>query len=144
MDKHLTSLARRHLPTKFLRVDAERAPFLVDRLRVWMLPTVALIRAEKVVDYVVGFDDLGGKDDFATEVLEERMARCGALDMDAAGVVAPKAGAGAAAGSGAGCGGGAGGGRSVRAGFGTVAGGAGPGAAGRGRVDPDDEDSDFD
>jgi hypothetical protein len=34
--------------------------------QVWMLPTLALIRGEKVVDYVVGFDDLGGKDDFTT------------------------------------------------------------------------------
>ena len=35
----------------------------------WMLPTLALVRKEKTVDYVVGFDDLGGKDDFTTEVL---------------------------------------------------------------------------
>jgi hypothetical protein len=142
MDKHLTLLARRHMPTKFLRVDAERAPFLVERLRVWMLPTVALIRAEKVVDYVVGFDDLGGKDDFTTDVLEERMARSGALDLDLAGV-GGGGGAGGAAAAGGGCGGGNGG-RSVRAGFGTVAGGAGAGAPPRGRRDPDDEDSDFD
>jgi hypothetical protein len=33
-----------------------------------MLPTLALIKGEKVIDYVVGFDDLGGKDDFATGV----------------------------------------------------------------------------
>lgn len=124
-------LARRHMPTKFLRVDAEKAPFLVERLRVWMLPTVALVRAEKVVDYVVGFDDVGGKDDFSTEMLEERMARAGVLELDGPGGLGggPAAAAKASAGGG-GCGGG--GGRSVRAGF-------GKGAAG-----PDDEDSDFD
>jgi hypothetical protein len=38
----------------------------VDKLKVWMLPTLALIKAEKVIDYVVGFDELGGKDDFTT------------------------------------------------------------------------------
>ena len=47
----------------------EKSPFLVERLKVWMLPTLALIRKEQTVDYVVGFDDLGGKDDFTTEVL---------------------------------------------------------------------------
>jgi len=129
MDKHLATLARRHLPTKFLRVDAEKAPFLVERLRVWMLPTVALVRHEKVVDYVVGFDDLGGKDDFKTEALEERMARVGALDLDAAGGPPPPRAAPGGGGEGGGCGGG--GGRAVRSGFGAAAG-------------PDDEDSDFD
>jgi hypothetical protein len=34
-----------------------------------MLPTLALISDGKVVDYVVGFDDLGGSDDFPTEHL---------------------------------------------------------------------------
>lgn len=33
-----------------------------------MLPTLALIKHEKTVDYVVGFDDMGGKDDFPTQV----------------------------------------------------------------------------
>lgn len=36
-----------------------------------MLPTLALIKGEKVVDYVVGFDQLGGNDDFSTGVCEE-------------------------------------------------------------------------
>jgi hypothetical protein len=49
-----------------LQINAEKAPYLTDKLKVWMLPTLALIKAEKVVDYVVGFDDMGGKDDFTT------------------------------------------------------------------------------
>lgn len=48
------------------QINAEKAPYLTDKLKVWMLPTLALIKNEKVVDYVVGFDDLGGKDDFTT------------------------------------------------------------------------------
>lgn len=38
-----------------------------------MLPTLALIKHEKTVDYVVGFDDLGGSDDFSTAVLAGRL-----------------------------------------------------------------------
>lgn len=142
MDKHLSVLARRHMPTKFLRVDAEKAPFLVERLRVWMLPTVALVRSEKVVDYVVGFDDLGGTDDFPTEALEERMARVGALDMDAAAATAP--GGGPGGGGAGGAGGSGGGGRSVRSGFGTSAAAAAQQPSHARRLGPDDEDSDFD
>ena len=40
----------------------------MEKLKIWMLPTLALIRQEKTVDYVIGFDDLGSKDDFTTEV----------------------------------------------------------------------------
>lgn len=33
-----------------------------------MLPTLALIKQEKTTDYVVGFDELGGRDDFQTGI----------------------------------------------------------------------------
>jgi len=51
-----------------VQIHAEKSPFLVEKLKIWMLPTLALIRQENTVDYVVGFEDLGGKDDFTTEV----------------------------------------------------------------------------
>jgi hypothetical protein len=57
------------------QINAEKSPFLTERLKIWMLPTLALIQNEKTVDYVVGFDQLGGKDDFTTEMLEERLAK---------------------------------------------------------------------
>ena len=50
------------------QIHAEKSPYLVEKLKIWMLPTLALIRQEKTVDYMVGFDDLGSKDDFTTEV----------------------------------------------------------------------------
>lgn len=52
-----------------LQINAEKAPFLVDRLKIWMLPTLALVKHEKTTDYVVGFNELGGRDDFQTEVI---------------------------------------------------------------------------
>lgn len=75
MDKHIGILCKQHLETKFVKINAEKAPYLTEKLKVWMLPTLALIKAEKVIDYVVGFDDLGGKDDFSTEDLADRLAR---------------------------------------------------------------------
>jgi len=40
VDKHFYALARKHVETKFVRVNAEKAPFLTERLHVWMLPTI--------------------------------------------------------------------------------------------------------
>ena len=79
MDKHLKILSMKHLETKFVKLNAEKAPFLTDRLKIWMLPTLALIKNEKTTDYVVGFDELGGVDDFQTETLAMRLAAGGII-----------------------------------------------------------------
>lgn len=126
MDKHLGLLCRKHMETKFFKINAEKSPYLTDKLKVWMLPTLALIRNEKVVDYVVGFDELGGKDDFSTEALEERLAAADAVKLSDA----PGGSAAAAAGRAAGGGGGKQRG-AIRSGFSYQKG-------------SDDEDSDFD
>ncbi|KAL6218956.1 hypothetical protein ACLB2K_012163 [Fragaria x ananassa] len=75
VDKHLSILAKQHIETRFMKINAEKSPFLAEKLKIVVLPTLALIKNAKVDDYVVGFDELGGKDDFSTEELEERLAR---------------------------------------------------------------------
>ncbi|XVF15811.1 hypothetical protein REPUB_Repub09cG0188500 [Reevesia pubescens] len=70
MDKHLKALAPKHMDTKFIKLDAENAPFFVAKLAVKTLPCVVIFRKGIAVDRLVGFQDLGGKDDFATRMLE--------------------------------------------------------------------------
>ena len=65
-----------------MQINAEKSPFLTERLKIWMLPTLALIKNEKVEDYVVGFDAVGGKDDFETSALANHLANGGMLDSD--------------------------------------------------------------
>ncbi|CAI7910382.1 unnamed protein product [Closterium sp. NIES-54] len=79
MDKHLEILAREHLEAKFLKINAEKSPYLAEKLRIFMLPTLALVHKGKVTGYVVGFDELGGTEDFPTEILETRLVLGGAL-----------------------------------------------------------------
>ncbi|KAJ8651051.1 hypothetical protein MRB53_004074 [Persea americana] len=75
MDKHMSLLAKRHIETRFVKIHAEKSPFLAEKLKIVVLPTLALIKNAKVDDYVVGFDQLGGTDEFSTEELEERLAK---------------------------------------------------------------------
>nr|CAD1840255.1 unnamed protein product [Ananas comosus var. bracteatus] len=75
MDKHLAILAKQHVETRFLKIHAEKSPFLTEKLRIVVLPTLALVKNAKVEDYVVGFDELGGTDEFSTEELEERLGK---------------------------------------------------------------------
>ncbi|CAH1777461.1 unnamed protein product [Owenia fusiformis] len=75
VDKHLAILAKEHMETKFIKINAEKVQFLVERLRIVVLPTICLAKDGKTVDFIVGFDELGGADDFKTEVLEWRIAK---------------------------------------------------------------------
>lgn len=77
MDKHLKSLAPRHMDTKIIKLDAENAPFFVAKLGVKTLPCVILFRKGIAVDRLIGFQDMGGKDDFATRTLEALLIKKG-------------------------------------------------------------------
>ncbi|XP_065851401.1 thioredoxin domain-containing protein PLP3B-like [Euphorbia lathyris] len=79
IDKHLKALAPRHLDTKFIKLDAENAPFFVTKLGVKTLPCVILFRKGIAVDRVIGFQDLGGKDDFTTKALENLLIKKGII-----------------------------------------------------------------
>ncbi|XP_022786255.1 thioredoxin domain-containing protein 9-like [Stylophora pistillata] len=80
VDKHLALLAPKHIETKFIKVDAERCHFLVQKLNVKVLPTILIIKDGKFPDRIVGFDDLGGHDEFSTAMMEWRIARSGVIN----------------------------------------------------------------
>jgi len=82
VDKHLKILAPRHLEARFCKVNAEKCPFLTQRLRIKIIPSIALVKDSKTKDYIVGFTDLGNCDDFSTDMMEWRIAQSGAIDYN--------------------------------------------------------------
>ena len=68
---HSTSL---HSP------QAPDSPFFVEKLKVRMLPCVVFFLDGVAVDRVVGFDELGAKDDFKTEALEAKLLGAGVVE----------------------------------------------------------------
>lgn len=73
VDKHLELLAPKHLETHFVKINVDRAHFLCERLKIRILPTIACVIDGITKDYIKGFDDLGGHDEFSTEMLEWRL-----------------------------------------------------------------------
>jgi hypothetical protein len=51
----------------------QNAPFFTVKLGIQMLPCTIFFRRGVVVGQVLGFDGLGGVDDFQTSALEDRM-----------------------------------------------------------------------
>ena len=80
VDKHLGILAKKHLEAKFVKINAEKCPFLTERLRIKVIPTIMLVKDSKTRDYIVGFTDLGNHDEFSTEMMEWRIATAGVVE----------------------------------------------------------------
>ena len=80
VDKHFALLAPKHIETKFIKVNVEKFPFLVDRLKVRVLPTIVPFVKGIVGEYLIGFELLGNRDDFTTEMLEWRLGVLGVIE----------------------------------------------------------------
>lgn len=79
VDMHLSKIAREHTETKFCKIDAEKCPFFVAKLAVQMLPTIVCFCDGISVDRVVGFEEIGGSDDFPTMLMTRRLIESGCL-----------------------------------------------------------------
>ncbi|KAF9276424.1 hypothetical protein BGZ68_010019 [Mortierella alpina] len=82
VDKHLETLAKKHIKTKFVKIKVENAPFLVEKLQVKVLPCVISFVDGVAVDRLTGFEELGNTDNFSTGMLELRYKAVGVIDDD--------------------------------------------------------------
>lgn len=76
-DHHLKQIASKHLEARFMSIDADKCPFFVAKLQVQVLPTIVCFMDGVCLDRVVGFEELGGKDDFPTLLLARRLVNAG-------------------------------------------------------------------
>lgn len=79
MTEHLMQLARTYECTRFMEIRAQETPFLVAKMSIKVLPCVVCIVDAQAVDRIVGFEELGGTDEFDTSVLEGRLKKCKVL-----------------------------------------------------------------
>lgn len=83
MDMHIRKLvqSKKMLGTKFVRLDSEKAPFFVAKLKIQTLPTACFFIDGVMIYKQIGFQSLPGGDEFKTcdfirimrenEILEE-------------------------------------------------------------------------
>jgi thiol-disulfide isomerase/thioredoxin len=85
MDFHLKKIAPYHLTCKFLRIDAENAPFFVAKLTIQTLPTVVVFNDGKEIKRLLGFEglaDSSSPDEWPTGRLQKWLALTGAIDYN--------------------------------------------------------------
>lgn len=81
VDTHLEKLAKKYFETKFAKINVEKAKFLVEKLKIRILPAIFCFKGGIVVDKVVGFEEIGNTDSFQTVVLEKRLGKSGVIDI---------------------------------------------------------------
>ncbi|ETO29178.1 hypothetical protein RFI_07951 [Reticulomyxa filosa] len=77
MDHHLALLAPKNTDVRFVKCDAKKSPFVTQRWKIRTLPTLCVVVHGFLVDKVIGFTELGNRDDFPTIALERRLAKTG-------------------------------------------------------------------
>mmetsp|Transcript_3403 Transcript_3403/g.9612 ORF Transcript_3403/g.9612 Transcript_3403/m.9612 type:complete len:104 (-) Transcript_3403:475-786(-) len=80
MIEHMTYLAPRHMECRFVWVDAENAPFLTDKLNIWMLPTIICLKDNKVTEQHNGLDEIDSSGKYSSGMLEYLLHTDGMLD----------------------------------------------------------------
>jgi len=82
MDKHLRALAQKHWQTRFVKINAEKAPYLAERLHIWCLPSLVLCKDGKTEHTVVGFSPFKSGEEVTTQELEEHIAQFGVIEYE--------------------------------------------------------------
>merc|ERR1712167_542636 len=70
MLEHMELLAAKHLEARIIWVDAENAPFLTERLNIYMLPTIVCIKDNKVHKQHNGLNEIDGSGKYSSGMLE--------------------------------------------------------------------------
>lgn len=90
---HLSRLAADRVETRFVSVNVQECEgddsnstttnsgvaFLVERLRISVMPTLLLVLNRQTIHQIRGFDELGGSDSFSTRKLTNLLVRHGML-----------------------------------------------------------------
>lgn len=85
MDKHLNQIASHHLTCKFVRINAEKAPFFVTKLTIKTLPTLIIFKDGKTIERLLGFEglsDVKNPDNFPTSRLGYWLEKTGSIEYE--------------------------------------------------------------
>merc|ERR1740123_2850434 len=80
LQDHLTLIAQKHLECKFIQIEAQHAPFLIERLNIWMMPTLVLAKDNKVSTQLRGLDWVAPNGKFDTIAMEQKLFEFGFLE----------------------------------------------------------------
>eukprot|EP01039_Chlorochromonas_danica_P006981 gene6980-7723_t len=88
MNMHIEKLAPKHIEAKFIKINAEKTPFFVDKLKIRTIPSLILFHDGVAKDKILGFEGLadtqeeGKEDEWPTVRLARLLASKGMIRKD--------------------------------------------------------------
>jgi thioredoxin-like negative regulator of GroEL len=82
VDRHMKLLSSIYFETRWLRFNVEQASFFVEKLKIQVLPCVLVFLDGRVIDRIVGFEELGNIDTFSSATFAKRLARSGIIEIE--------------------------------------------------------------
>ena len=88
-DHHISKLVQRHIETKFIKINAEKAPFFVSKLLIRTMPTVVIFFDGVAAEKIIGFEGLadglpeGKEDEWPTIKLARLLGAKNAINKNA-------------------------------------------------------------
>jgi len=77
---NLKAIAPKHFETRFLEMEAEKAPYLCEKLNIYMMPTMILCKDNKVSMQCRGLDPINPTGKYTTLQLETRLLEWGFVE----------------------------------------------------------------
>lgn len=81
-DDRLRTLSKKFVRTKFVYIDADKAPFFVEKLAIRILPCLVCFENGVAIDRLIGTMELGNCEDFSAALLALRLAEKGCLEYE--------------------------------------------------------------
>ena len=82
LENHMKKLAYEHKEALFVKIDVTKSFFLVENLKLKVLPTIIFFENGVARDRLTGFEELGNVDHFKTEVLARRLCKYKAIELN--------------------------------------------------------------
>lgn len=82
LSRGLMQIAHEHPETLFIRIKAETAPFLAQKLRVKVLPLLVFFQNGVAVSRIEGFEGFGNERSFEHLALVRRLAQVGVIRLN--------------------------------------------------------------
>lgn len=83
MNDKLEQLSKKYVKTKFYKISVENAPFLVDKLKIKVLPFVICYINGSEAERIIGFSKMGNNaNEFRTSQLENVLLRAGVITRE--------------------------------------------------------------
>ncbi len=75
LHRYLEEIAYDHTETYFVKIDSQQSVFLINKLKIKVLPVIFYFYNGEVKDKLIGFEEFGDAEGFKKKTLVQRLGK---------------------------------------------------------------------